>query len=507
MKKDYVRIFDTTLRDGEQSPGCSMNTAEKLKVAQQLAKLHVDVIEAGFPIASPGDFEAVSAIAREVKGPVIAGLCRATQKDIDAAWGAVRHAAKPRIHTFIATSPIHMAKKLNKAPDAVLAQAVEAVRYARSLCADVEFSAEDAGRSDQAFLRRITEAVIAAGASTVNIPDTTGYAIPEEFGARIADLMAHVPNIGKAVIAVHCHNDLGMATANSLAAVKAGARQIECTLNGIGERAGNTAMEEVVMALHTRARYFGVETKIRTTEIWPASRLLTQIIGVGVQPNKAIVGANAFAHESGIHQDGMLKSPETYEIMTPASIGLPTNTLVMGKHSGRHALKKRLASLGCHLEGEALNAAFERFKRLADKKKEIFDEDLIAIAETESESERPPAYAMTYLHTSSGTETIPTATVVLEQADGTKVQDAACGDGPVDAIYRVIDRLTGVRPKLTGYALAAVTEGADAQGEVNIRIEQDGLTVRGKGASTDVVEASARAYLDAVNRLLARREK
>jgi len=502
---DYVRIFDTTLRDGEQSPGCSMNTAEKLQLGHQLAKLGVDVIEAGFPISSPGDFEAVSRVASEVKGPIIAGLARAIQKDIDAVYQAVKHSERPRIHTFLATSPIHMEKKFNKTPEEILVMAVEAVKYARSLCPDVEFSAEDASRSEQDFLRRIVEAVITAGASTVNIPDTTGYAIPAEFGARIRDLMENVPNINEAVIAVHCHNDLGLASANSLAAVAAGARQIECTLNGIGERAGNTALEEVAMALRVRKNLFGVETRINTGEIYHSSRLLTQIIGVGVQPNKAIVGVNAFAHESGIHQDGMLKSPETYEIMTPESIGLPTNKLVMGKHSGRHAFRDRLAELGFKLADQELDDAFARFKALADKKKEVFDEDLIAVVE-EGTHINEPIYTMKYMHTTAGTDTTPTATVILKTVAEEK-KDSATGDGPVDALYKAIDRITGLSPRLESYSLSAITAGKDAQGEVAIRIKCDDERARGIGTSTDVVEASAKAYLDAVNRLLNQRRR
>ncbi|MGA1864561.1 MAG: 2-isopropylmalate synthase, partial [bacterium] len=468
MSKDRIIIFDTTLRDGEQSPGASLNMTQKLQIAKQLAKLNVDVIEAGFPIASQGDFEAVKRVAQEVEGPTVAGLARTTKGDIDRAWEAVKYSKRPRIHTFIATSDIHMKYKLKKDRDEILAMAKEAVSYARSLCPDVEFSAEDAFRSDRDFLCRIIELAINSGAATINIPDTVGYAIPPEFGALIRLICERVPNMDKAVLSCHCHNDLGLAVANSLAAIENGVRQVECTVNGLGERAGNAAMEEIVMSIRTRPDFFHNYTDIRTEEIYKTSRMVSHLTGLSVQRNKAIVGENAFAHESGIHQDGVLKEKTTYEIMTPESIGLKQSRMVMGKHSGRHAFSTRLAELGYELSTIDLDKAFERFKELADKKKEIFDEELQAIVEDEIYS-IPEAFALDYIHISSGNSTIPTATIKLKR-NGEILQDSACGDGPVDAAYKTIDRLTNMPGILMSYAINAVAGGKDAVGDVNIKV-------------------------------------
>jgi len=481
-----VLVFDTTLRDGEQSPGFSMNLAEKITLGRQLARLGVDVIEAGFPVASDGDFASVREIAREVRGPVIAGLARAVPADIDRCWDAVRHAARPRIHTFIATSDIHIEKKFGSTRDEILARAIEAVRYARGLCPDVEFSAEDAFRSDWDYLCRVVEAAIAAGATTINIPDTVGYAIPSEFGGLIRTIRERVPNIDRAVLSVHCHNDLGLAVANSLAAIQNGAGQVECTVNGIGERAGNASLEEVAMALKTRPALFLATTGVRTEEITRTSRLLVSITGIDVQPNKAIVGRNAFAHESGIHQDGVLKDARTYEIMTPESVGLTTAHLVLGKHSGRHAFSKRLETLGYELTKEQVASAFVRFKDLCDKKKEIFDEDLAALVEEEILAV-PEVWGLEQLQTTSGTRAIPTATVVLRRGEET-FQDSATGDGPVDAAYKAVDRITGLSGRLLTYAIKVAFEDRE---------------LAARAASTDIVESSVRAYLAAINRLLA----
>ncbi len=498
-----ILIFDTSLRDGEQAPGYSMNTREKLEMARQLARLRVDVIEAGFPIASEDDFEAVKVIAQSMKeGPIIAGLCRAVEGDIDRAWDALRHAERPRIHTFIATSEIHIRYKLRSTQEEVLEAAVRAVHRARRHTDDVEFSAEDAHRTDQDFLCRVVEKVIAAGATTVNIPDTVGYAIPTEFGERIRNLRARVPNIDKAVISVHCHNDLGLAVANSLMAILAGASQVECTINGIGERAGNASLEEIVMTLRTRKDLFDAETGVNTEEIHRTSKLLTSITGIPVQPNKAIVGANAFAHESGIHQDGMLKSQLTYEIMTPESIGLTQSRLVLGKHSGRHAFKKRLQELGIELSEEDLQKAFGRFKDLADRKKEIFDEDLMAIVENEVLTVAE-TFQLEHLQFTSGTNIVPTATVRL-RAEGEVLQESGWGDGPVDAAYKAIDLITKVPGKLREYSIRAVTGGKDALGDVVVSVEVEGETFVGRGTSTDVIEASVRAYLNAINKAVGR---
>ena len=499
---DRVIIFDTTLRDGEQCPGASLNVEQKLEVARQLARLRVDVIEGGFAYASPGDAAAIALMSREVRGPVICSLARSTKADIDAAARALRPARRKRIHVFLATSPIHMQHKLRKSPEEVLTQAAWAVAYARKFSDDVEFSPEDATRSAPAFLYRVLEAVITAGARTVNIPDTVGYAIPEQFGQLIAGIRDQVPNIHHAVISVHCHNDLGLSTANSLAAIANGARQVECTINGLGERAGNASLEELVMTLKTRHDLFGVETGVDTRQIYRASRLVSQLTGMLVQPNKAIVGGNAFRHESGIHQDGVLKWRSTYEIMTPQEIGWRESQLVLGKHSGRHAFVERLKTLGVALPPPALHRAFAQFKQLADKKKEIFDEDLLALVETE-QTAVPETYRLEYVHTSSGTTTVPTATIRLA-VGGRVIEDAACGDGPVDACCKTIDRITKLAPQLVDYSLRAVTCGQDAQGEVTVRLRAaGGRDVTGRAASTDIIEASAKAYVNAINRLVA----
>jgi 2-isopropylmalate synthase len=497
-----VTIFDTTLRDGEQSPGASMTLEEKLRIARQLARLKVDVIEAGFPVASDGDFEAVRRIAQEIAGPVICGLARTHEKDIRRAAEALQPAAKRRIHTFIATSPIHMEKKLQKKPDEVLRLAVESVKRCREFTDDVEFSPEDAGRSEPAFLYEIVAAVLEAGATTVNIPDTVGYTLPHQFGELVAGIFAHVPAMKQNTLSVHCHNDLGLAVANSLAGVLNGANQIECTINGIGERAGNAALEEVVMAIRTRKDLFQCVTGVQTTELCPASRLLSTVIGFPVPPNKAIVGSNAFAHESGIHQHGVIMDSRTYEIMHAQDVGLSTARLVLGKHSGRHAFRKRLEELNLRLSDEQLDKAFTLFKRLADRKKEVFDEDLLALVEDEV-PQQPETYALKYFHTVSGNDTIPTATIILEK-DGQAHQDAACGDGPVDAACNAIDRITGVECAIAGYSLRAVTGGKDAVGEVVITVRTGEQSAVGRGASTDVVEASVQAYLHAVNKLIHR---
>lgn len=499
---DRVWIFDTTLRDGEQSPGVNLNAQDKLDIARQLQKLGVDIIEAGFPIASVGDFEAVKNIAEQVKGVAIAGLCRTSFTDIDRAWEALKSADQARIHTFIATSDIHLKHKLRMTREEVLEAAVAAVKRARKYTSDVEFSAEDAFRSDLDFLCQVIEAAIAAGATTVNIPDTVGYATPTEFGEFIRDIIARVPNIGQAVVSVHCHNDLGMAVANSLAAVSFGAQQVEVAVNGIGERAGNASLEEVVMALYTRHPFYNKSTGIKKEELYRTSRLVSNLTGMKVQPNKAIVGKNAFAHESGIHQDGVLKERSTYEIMKPEIIGLNINNIVLGKHSGRHAIKDRLFELGYNLSDEEIDKTFVKFKALSDKKKEIKDEDLAAIVENEVLTV-PETYKLDYLHISSGTNMIPTATVRLGRGEE-YFEEAACGDGPVDAIYKVVDKITGITSTLQLYNLHAVTEGKDALGEVTVKIQPIGAkkTFLGRGVSTDVLEASAKAYLNAVNKIV-----
>lgn len=492
-------IFDTTLRDGEQSPGASMNTAEKVRIATQLEKLGVDVIEAGFPAASEGDFEAVRAVAAKAKDMQVAALARASKKDIDAAWTAVKGAVNPRIHTFIATSDIHMQYKLRMNRDEVVKAAVEAVRYAKSFTDNVEFSSEDGSRSDRDFLCRIFEAAIEAGATTVNLPDTVGYAIPAEFGDLVRYIMAHTPNIGRAVLSVHCHNDLGLATANTLAAIHAGARQAEVTINGIGERAGNTSLEEVVMAVHTRPNFLDVATRIRTEFIYPTSRLVSMITGIMVQPNKAIVGANAFAHEAGIHQDGMLKNPMTYEIMKPETIGLSESKLVLGKHSGRHALRSHLKTLGYDLSDEEVGLVFTRFKELADKKKHVMDEDLESIV-TEQVLQTAEVFSLEYLHVTSGTTVLPMASVKMS-INGRSVQGAGYGNGPIDAAFNTIKKLSCARADLMRFSISALTGGTDAQGEVTVRLKENGLIALGRGADPDIITASAKAFINGLNRL------
>lgn len=502
MDKNRIYIFDTTLRDGEQSPGVSLNTHEKIDIARQLQKLGVDIIEAGFPMASPGDFEAVKAISENLKGVTVCGLSRATFADIDRAWDAIKTSEQPRIHTFIATSDIHLTHKLRMTRKEVLEAAVAAVKHAKKYTSDVEFSAEDAFRSEMDFLCEVLEAAIGAGATTVNIPDTVGYATPGEFGQFIKDIAQRVPNIDKARISVHCHNDLGLAVANSLAAITNGATQIECTVNGIGERAGNASLEEVVMALYTRKSKYGKYTGINTKEIYRTSRLVSNLTGMKVQPNKAIVGKNAFAHESGIHQDGVLKERSTYEIMNPDLIGLNIKNIVLGKHSGRHAISDRLAELGYNLDESELSKAFEKFKGLADKKKEVTDEDLVALVEGEIMS-IPATFELEYMHISSGTSVIPTATLSLKK-DGELLEDAACGDGPVDAIYKAVEKITGMNSTLLLYNISAVTGGKDALGEVTVKIQPNGSSkiYLGRGVSTDVLEASAKAYINAVNKVV-----
>jgi len=504
MSDNHVIIFDTTLRDGEQAPGFSMNAVEKLEMARQLARLNVDVIEGGFPISSEEDFEATREVAKQVGtlegAPAICGLSRVGLADIDRCWEAVRYARKPRIHTFVATSDIHLKYKLRKSRAEVLKAAVDAVRHARGYCEDVEFSPEDASRTDFDYMCEVLSAVIEAGARTINIPDTVGYAVPQEWGERIARIRETVHGIDQVVLSVHCHNDLGQAVANSLTALLHGARQIECTINGIGERAGNASLEEVVMALRTRKDFFGLETGVRTEEIFRTSRLLSHITGVHVQPNKAVVGENAFAHEAGIHQDGVLKEKLTYEIMRPEDIGRPSNKLVLGKHSGRHALAARLKDLGFDLSGAELDRAFKTFKDLADRKKEVYDADLMAIVADDA-TQIPETYTLDYLHSISGTGLIPSATVRLVK-DGQTFQDSGVGDGPVDAALAAIDAITGLKGRLQDYALRAATGGKDAIGEVSVKVDFDGTVVSGKGSSTDVIEASARAYLNALNRLV-----
>jgi 2-isopropylmalate synthase len=502
---DRVIIFDTTMRDGEQAPGCSMNLEEKLRIAALLEEMGVDVIEAGFPIASNGDFEAVREVAHILKASSVAGLARASKKDIDRAWEALRGAARPRIHTFISTSPLHMRYKLQMEPAAVHQAIIDSVTHARNLCEDVEWSAEDASRSERDFLCRCVETAIRSGARTVNIPDTVGYAIPEEFADLIATLMGRVPNIDKAIISVHCHNDLGLAVANSLAAVGAGARQVECTVNGLGERAGNAAMEEIVMALRTRHDRLAFTTGVDTTAITRASKLVSTITGFAVQPNKAIVGANAFAHESGIHQDGMLKHAGTYEIMTPESVGLSRSTLVMGKHSGRHAFRTKLKELGFDLGDNALEDAFRRFKELADKKKDVFDEDIVALVDDEvgRSNDRIRFLSLQVIAGSKGPQQ---ADLELE-IDGKPASARATGDGPVDAIFKAVKTLFPHDARLQLFQVHAVTAGTDAQAEVTVRLEEEGKTVNGQGADTDTLVASCKAYIHALNKLLVKRQK
>lgn len=495
-----IIIFDTTLRDGEQSPGASLNTNEKLEIARQLAVLGVDVIEAGFPVSSPGDFAAVKSVARNVKGPVICGLARALKKDIDDAYNAVKCSSRPRVHIFLATSKIHMKYKLKKAEDEILKLAVSAVKYAKTKCDDIEFSPEDASRTDRVFLHKVVEAVIRAGAATVNIPDTVGYTTPFEFASIIKGIIQNVPNIDDAVISVHCHNDLGLAVSNSLAAILNGARQAECTINGLGERAGNASLEEIVMAIKTRNDIFkGLSTGINTRELFKTSRLVSKLTGMPVQPNKAIVGSNAFAHESGIHQDGVLKERITYEIMEPEDVGFGETKLVLGKHSGRHAFKERLEGLGYTLSEGQLKRAFERFKALADKKKVIYDGDLEAVVDEEI-SKVPEQFHLVHFTITSGDQIKPKADLKLRRRN--KVYDStSSGDGPVDACYKAIDRITGISGKLLDYQIRSVSSGKDAIGEVSVKIGSRGRVVSGRGVSTDIIEASIKAYLAAVNKL------
>lgn len=503
---DKIIIFDTTLRDGEQSPGASLNTKQKLEIALGLERLGVDVIEAGFPIASKGDLEAVKLIAKSIKKPAVCGLARANSKDIDAAYAAVKYASTPRIHVFLATSKIHMQYKLRKAEDEILKQAVYFVKYAKKYVSSVEFSPEDASRSEKEFLYRVIEAVISAGATTVNIPDTVGYALPFEYGELIRDIKNNVPNINKAIISVHCHNDLGLAVANSLEAVKNGARQVECTINGIGERAGNAALEEIVMAIKTRKDLFGlIKTDIKTTNLYNSSRMVSKLTGIVVQPNKAIVGSNAFAHESGIHQDGILKKRITYEIIRPSDVGFGESKLVLGKHSGRHAFKAHLVKLGFKLSEKETNQLFKRFKDLADKKKEIFDEDLLSIIE-EDITKIPQTWKLESMDTASGSKKIPKATICLRH-NNKKITKTSSGDGQVDACYKAIDKITGMSCKLLDYKLAAVTSGKDALGEVAVKIISGRNIVSGRAMSTDIIEASAFAYINAINKLYAIEKK
>ena len=498
--RNNIIIFDTTLRDGEQSPGASLQQNEKLEIAHQLARLGVNAIEAGFPIASPDDMEAVKQVSKSVKGVIVCGLARSLKQDIDAAYKALKYANHPRIHVFLATSKIHMQYKLKKAEDEILRQAVESVRYAKRYVSDVEFSPEDASRTQPDFLFRVLEAVITAGATTVNIPDTVGYAIPEEFGRLIYNITRRVSNINKAVISVHCHNDLGLAVSNSLAAVKNGAQQVECTINGIGERAGNASLEEIVMAVNTRKDFFHKRTGVRTQHIYDTSRMVSRLTGITVQPNKAIVGANAFAHEAGIHQDGILKRRTTYEIMKPQDVGFGATKLVLGKHSGKHALNVRLRRLGYDLKGADIDKAFARFKKVADKKKAVYDDDLKAIVEDEIR-EVPEIYQLLHLHITSGTQQLPAATVRLK-AGKQKAESQATGDGPVDACYKAVDKITGVRGRLLDYSIRSITSGKDALGEAYIKVRVKNQIVSGRGTSTDVIEASVKAYLNAMNKVL-----
>jgi len=505
--KDHLIIFDTTMRDGEQSPGASMTREEKLRIARLLEKMRVDVIEAGFPAASNGDFAAVRAVAEIIKDSTVCGLSRANDKDIARAAEAIQPAKSGRIHTFIATSPIHMEKKLRMTPEQVLTDAVNAVRFARKFTDDVEFSPEDAGRSDVDFLCRVLEAVIKEGAKTVNIPDTVGYTLPEQFGALIRTLRERIPNSDKAIWSVHCHNDLGLAVANSLAAVMNGARQVECTINGLGERAGNSSLEEIVMAVRTRRDVFPCETRIDATQIVPASKLVSGITGFPVQPNKAIVGANAFAHEAGIHQDGVLKSRETYEIMRAEDVGWNANKLVLGKHSGRTAFKARLKELGIDAESDqAINAAFSRFKDLADKKHEIFDEDIHALMSGEAVAAQGEHWKLVDMNQASGTAERPHAHVVLTEG-GTECRAESEGDGPVDATFKAIESVANSGAELMLYSVNAVTQGTESQGEVTVRLQKAGRIVNGVGADTDIVVASAKAYLAALNKLQSKVER
>jgi len=498
---ERVIIFDTTLRDGEQAAGGTLNVQEKLEIARQLEKLGVDVIEAGFPISSPGDFKAVKLIAKEIRPPIICALARAHPDDIDRAWEAVREAEHPRIHVFLSASDIHLLHQLKKSRDEILQMSRNMVARAKQYTDDVEFSPMDASRTEPEYIYQILEAVISAGATTVNIPDTVGYAIPDEFGKLLEGIFQNVPNINQAVASVHCHNDLGLAVANSLESIKRGARQVECTINGIGERAGNASLEEIVMAIKTRKDFFNLTTNIDTKQIYKTSRLVSELTGFPVQPNKAIVGANAFRHEAGIHQDGVIKMPITYEIMDPKTVGLPSSSLVLGKLSGRHAFRERLAELGYSLSEEGFNRAFSAFKELADKKKEITDRDIESLIAEELRTVTE-VYHLDRIQVSCGDRGIPTAAVRLIAPDGQVLADAALGAGPVDAVCKAINRIVGVPNVLTEFSIKSVTEGIDAIGEVLIRIESEDITYTGRGADTDIIVASAKAYMNALNRLL-----
>jgi len=502
---EFIKIFDTTLRDGEQSPGATMNVAEKVRIAEQLEKLNVDMIEAGFPISSEGDFEAVRAIARTIKRSGVAALARANPKDIDRAWEAVKGAKSPCLHTFISTSNIHLKHQLKKSKEEVIRIAAQSVARARRHTPDVEFSAMDATRSDVEFLIAIFEAAIRAGATTINIPDTVGYAIPSEFGELIRTIREKVRGVEKITLSVHCHNDLGLAVANSVAAIQNGARQVECTINGIGERAGNTSLEEVVMALRTRNDLLRFQTRLNPKHLFTTSRLVSKITGMVVQPNKAIVGANAFAHQSGIHQDGVLKEKLTYEIMTPESVGITKSSIVLGKLSGRHAFRERLKDLGYRLSDSDLERAFNRFKQLADKKRDIFDEDIESIV-VEEILRMPRRFKLVYINVVAGNVTVPTATVQME-VDGKLLQEAGFGDGPVDATFKTIKKITRTKSKLLQFAINAITSGTEAQGEVTVRLEEKGNTVIGQGADTDVIVASAKAYINALNKIEFKKQK
>jgi len=498
--QDYVRIFDTTLRDGEQCPGAAMSEDEKIEIAHHLAKMNVDIIEAGFPVSSPVQFKAVERIAREIDGPIITGLARSLRVDIEAAANALKPAKRKRIHTFIASSPIHMKHKLGKSPSEVLQMAIEAVKIARDFVDDVEFSPEDGTRSDWEFLREICEAVIEAGVSTINVPDTVGYTVPEKYGELFHFLKKNVKGSDKIIFSAHCHNDLGLATANSLSAIVNGVRQVECTINGIGERAGNTAMEEVVMALRTRKEFYGIATRIDTTQIAKASYLVKNITGMTVQPNKAIVGANAFAHESGIHQDGVIKNRETYEIMTPQSIGLDSNRMVLGRHSGRAGFRDRIIRLGFEPKTEELELAYTRFLEIADKKKEIFDEDIISLFTDQHRKTGISRFSLEYFHISTGSKTVPTATIKLKVND-VMLEESATGDGPVDAVFKAIEKATKIEPELSRLKISPVTKDKDALTEASVTLNMNGKRVVGKGSSTDIIEASALSFIDALNRL------
>ena len=504
MSDDNVIIFDTTLRDGEQSAGIGLTTQEKLVIARQLDRLGVDVIEAGFAASSPGDFEAVQAIAREVRRPIIASLARCVLSDVDAAWNAIKDAERPRIHVFISSSDVQIMNQLRKNPEEVLDMAIASVERAKSYCDDVEFSPMDATRTDIEYLYTMLEGAIAAGATTINIPDTVGYVMPWEFRERIRLIKENVPNIDKATLSVHCHNDLGQAVGNSLAAVAEGARQVEGCINGLGERAGNAALEEVIMALETRKDLYGVSTNVNTRQIYRTSRLVSDITGFAVQPNKAIVGANAFRHASGIHQDGVLKDRTTFEIMDPQSIGWPSNELVLGKLSGRAGLRSRLDDLGYHLDQENLNEAFELFKNLADRKPEVTNADLVALMSSQRRiADVPAVYSLEHVQVTCGNHDVPTATVTLVDSDDNSSTDAAIGTGPIDAVYKAINRIIDVPNRLTEYRVDAVTEGIDALGDVTIRIEKDERAYVGRGSDTDIIVASAKAYMNALNRLIA----